>query len=263
MRKALALLFLTACHLAACDGSSTEDPGTGPRTQPTTAPTSSAKPSSDAGAADGGPHAASEALRRCAESAGELGSIADVVTRLNSLVAKGGDGACFVATLPRPLAVVATLNTASAQPAGGLGAPRIFFMLPKLVITAVPDGAGSKVLELGEWTGTRSTIKAEIGLPVTTPLAADAPFARILDGANDRTTCATCHAAEEPHPSIAKAFISDALRPANEVALADLEQLHTLCVDSGSASTRCDFIHALFDFGEVTQGAFSPVVSTQ
>lgn len=247
--------------LAACDGSSGDaEPASTPRTQPTTAPTSSAKPTTDAGAPQRGPHA-SEALVRCAESKGDLGSIADAVTRLNAIIANGGDGACFVATLPRPLAVVATLNVASAQPAGGRGAPRIFFMLPKLVITAVPEGDGSKVLELGEWTGSTSTIKGEVALPVTTPLAPDAPFKRILQG-TDRTVCATCHQREERHPTIANAFISDALRPTNVVTIEELEELHTLCTNAGTVSSRCDFIHALFDFGEITQGAFSPAVAT-
>src|SRR4029079_3523408 len=100
----------------------------------TTAPTSTTKPPKDAGTTtDAGPHTASAALRACAEAKGDIACIADVVTRMNAIVAKGGDGACFVATLPRPLAVVATLNTASAQPAGGSGAPRLLFMLPKVV----------------------------------------------------------------------------------------------------------------------------------
>lgn len=262
MRKALVPLVLAACSVVACDGSSSDtDPGFRPTGQPTTAPTSSTNVPKDGGSAEGGPHTASESLRRCAEAKGDVASITDAVTRLNAIIDKGGDGACFVATLPRPLAVVATLNVASAQPAGGRGAPRLFLMLPKLVITAVPDGEGSKVLEFGEWTGTRSTIKGEVAVPVTAPLPADAAFQRILSG-TERTTCATCHAAEERHPTIANAFISDALKPSNEVTLPELEELHTLCVTSENTSSRCNFIHALFDFGEITQGAFSPVVGT-
>lgn len=257
VRNVLVLLALAGCGSSSTDAA----PSPAPSTQATTAPTSSATPAKDAGASDGGgPHGASEALRRCAESKGEVRSITEAVTRLNSLIAKGGDGACFVATLPRPLAVVATFNKASAQPAGGLGAPRIFLMLPKLVITAVPDGEGSKVLEFGEWTGSTSTLKGEVALPVTAPLAADAAFTRILQTSGNTTTCGSCHGAEDPHPTIAKAFISDALRPSNEVSLPELEELHRLCIQAGTTGERCDFIHALFDFGEITQGAFSPAV---
>ena len=259
--EALSAALVLLPFVSACDGSSSDPaPAFVPTAQPTTAPTSAPSPS-DAGSSDGGPHAASEALRRCAQSKGDIGSIGDAVTRLNALIAEGGDGACFVATLPRPLAVVATLNTTSAQPAGGRGAPRLFFMLPKLVVSAVPDGEGSKVLEFGEWTGTTSTIKGEVALPVTAPLAADAAFQRILQG-NDKTTCGACHGGEERHPTIPDAFVSDALKPSYEVTLPELEELHALCIQAGSPSSRCNFIHALFDFGEITQGAFSPVVAT-
>lgn len=250
---------MIAVSLLGC-GSSSSEPG--PAGAPTSAPTSSSTPR-EAGAPDAGPHTASEALRRCAESKGELGSIADAVTRLNAIAAKGGDGACFVATLPRPLSVVATLGVTSAQPAAGRGAPRLFFMLPKLVISAVPDGEGSKVLEFGEWTGTTRTLKGEVGLPVTTPLAADAPFKRVLQG-TDRSLCATCHREEERHPTIPNAFVSLAFKPepGSFVTVEELTELHTLCTRAGDEGSRCNFIHALFDFGAITQGTFSPAVAT-
>lgn len=253
----LALVFLVAC-----DASSSE---AGPSSVPTSAPPDSSTPTpapKDAGAKDAGPHGASDALRKCAESKGEIGSIADAVARLGAL-APNGDGPCFVATLPRPLAVVATLGVSSAQPAGGRGAPRLFFMLPKLVISAVPFGEGSKVLEFGEWTGTTRTLKGEISLPVTGPLAADAPFSRVLQG-TDRTSCATCHRQEERHPTIPNAFTSLAFQPepGTFVTVPELEELHTLCTQADDPGSRCTFIHALFDFGEITQGSFSPVVQT-
>ncbi|MBX3192684.1 MAG: hypothetical protein KF819_37210 [Labilithrix sp.] len=257
MRRALGLLIV-----AACSSPRGEDPPA-PSAQPTTAPTSTAAPTKDAGPKDAGPHAANESLQRCAASKGDLGSIADAITRLNAISGKGGDAACFVATLPRPLAVVATLNMGSAQPAGGRGAPRIFFMLPKLVVAAVPEGQGSTVLEFGEWTGTTTTIKGEIAMPVTVALAPDAAFKKVLQG-NDRTTCATCHGQEARHPTIPDAFVSLALKPtpASELSLEDLEEIHELCVKTELVSPRCNFFHALFDFGEITQGAFSPVVGT-
>jgi hypothetical protein len=264
MRTVLASAFLAfLAFLPACDASSSE---VGPPSAPMPAPSASstaAPAPKDAGAKEAGPHAASEALVRCAESKGEIGSIAEAVARLNALAPKGGDGPCFVATLPRPLAVVATIGTTSAQPANGRGAPRIFFMLPKIVISAVPAGDGSKVLEFGEWMGSTRTLKGEIGLPVTTPLAADAPFTRVLQG-TDRTLCATCHREEDRHPTIANAFVSVAFKPepATVVTLEDLEELHRLCTQAGDAGSRCTMIHALFDFGEVTQGSFSPVVET-
>jgi hypothetical protein len=217
---------------------------------------------SDAGKKDAGPHVASDALLECAKSKGEIGSIADAVARVNALAPKG-DGPCFIATLPRPLAVVATTGVMSAQPADGRGAPRIFFMLPKLVISAVPAGDGSKLLELGEWTGTTRTLKGEIGLPVTAPLAADAPFTRVLQPPNG-TRCGNCHRQEEAHPTIPNAFISIAFQPepGTFVTVDELEELHTLCTQADDPGSRCAMIHALFDFGEITQGSFSPIVET-
>jgi hypothetical protein len=257
MRTVLALAFLVAC-----DGSSSEP---GPSSAPTSAPppSSTAPPAPrDGGAKDAGPHVASEALRRCAESKGEIGSIAEAIARISAL-APQGDGPCFIATLPRPLAVVATLGVSSAQPAGGRGAPRLLLMLPKLVISAVPAGEGSKVLEFGEWVGSTRTIKGEITLPVTGPLAADAPFVRVLQG-TDRTTCGTCHRQEERHPTIPNAFLSLAFKPepGTVLTVTELEELHTLCTQADDPGSRCTMIHALFDFGEITEGSFSPVVQT-
>ena len=231
------------------------------RTSPTAPPTATPPPK-DAGTNDAGPRHASDALIKCAASAGDIGSIAEAVARLNSL-SPNGDGPCFVATLPRPLAVVATTGSTSAQPAGGRSAPRLFFMLPKVVISAVPAGPGSSLLEFGEWVGSTRTLKGEVALPVTTPLAADAPFVRVLKG-TDRTICATCHREEEKHPTIPNAFISVAFQPepGTFVTVTDLEELHRLCTQVDDLGPRCAMIHALFDFGEVTQGSFSPVVET-
>ena len=95
------------------------------------------------------PHAASAELQACAKVSGEVGSIAAVVERLNALPGQP-DGACFAASVPRPLALVATTGITSAQPANSRASPRIFLMLPAVVAGVVPDGDGAKLLELGE-----------------------------------------------------------------------------------------------------------------
>jgi hypothetical protein len=152
MRTVLALVLLAACN------ASSTDVGSAPAsTAPSGSPTAS-QPPMDSGAKDAGPHGASAALQQCAKSKGEIGSIAAAVARLNAL-GPNTDVPCFIATLPRPLAVVATSGTSSAQPAVGMSAPRILLMLPKLVITVVPAGEGSKLLEFGEWLGSTRTIK--------------------------------------------------------------------------------------------------------
>lgn len=243
MRWPLALLLLGACD--ASSGESTSSFANAP------------------GLVDKGPaHVASDVLRRCAEAKGELSSITDAVARMNALL-PAADGPCFVATLPRPLAVVATTSVTSAQPAAGTSSPRIFFLLPKVVISAVPDGDGSRVLELGEWVTATRTLKGEVGLPITAPLAPDAAFQRVLQN-NDRTTCVACHRGEERYPSIPNAFVSAALKPERGtfVTVSELEVFHETCTREHDASARCAMLHAVFDFGDVTQGTFAPEVET-
>ncbi len=254
MRTALALVFLAAC------GSSSSE--TGPLPAPTPTSSTTPPPAKDAGAKDAGPHGPSDALLECAKSKGDIGSIADAVARLDALGPKS-NGPCFIATLPRPLAVVATSAKVSAQPAFGTSAPRLLLMLPKIVITAVAAGEGSKLLEFGEWVGSTRTVKAEIEIPLTAPLTADAPFLRVSKG-SDRTTCGTCHREEEPYPTIPNSFLSLAYKPepGTFVTLEELEALHDLCTRADDPGPRCAMFHALFDFGEVTEGSFSPAVAT-
>lgn len=251
MRWGLALSLLCACQSPAADA-------------PAPAPSSSSSVASpDAAAADAAPaHRASEALLRCAKEAGELSSIADTIVRLNALEAPA-DGPCFVATLPRPVAVVATIGATSAQPAAGASSPRLFLLLPKLVVSVVPAGEGSKLLELGEWVTSTRTLKGEVSLPVTAPLAPDAAFRRVFVGPGG-SVCATCHRNEAAHPSIADAFVSAAFKPAlgTFVTVAELRTLHDVCTRDDDPSERCAMFHALFDFGEVRQGAFASEVET-
>ncbi len=255
MRWAFVLLLLGG----ACDSTSSEEPPSSPSPQPTPAPSASSTPlPTDAGKV----HRTSDALRRCAETHGALSTIADALARLGALPQPAG-GPCFIATLPRPLAVVATTGVTSAQPAAGRLSPRLFFLLPKLVISAVPAGDGSKMLEFGEWVTASRTIKGEIGLPVTAPLAPDAAFQRVLQG-DDRTVCATCHRGEERHPSIPNAFVSEAYRPqpGTFVPVTELKALHETCTLADDPSERCAMLHAVFDFGDVTPGEFAPAVTT-
>ncbi|MBX3233747.1 MAG: hypothetical protein KIT84_09235 [Labilithrix sp.] len=256
-RRGFALVLpLVVGSLVGCDGApSAASPSVAPATS------SPARPDADAGAVQP-QHAASDALRRCAEVAGTPASIEDTMARLGALPAPA-DGPCFVATLPRPLAVVATRGVTSAQPAAGPSSPRLFFLLPKLVISAVPEGDGSKVLELGEWVTPSRTLKGEIDLPITTPPAADAAFRRVLQD-NGSTICATCHREEEQHASIANGYVSAAYKPepGTYVTLAALSSLHDACTRDDDPSARCAMLHAVFDFGAVTQGDFGPDVGT-
>jgi hypothetical protein len=207
---------------------------------------------------DAGAHQASVALRGCAEAAsGPVETIVQVITRLNALP-RPVSVPCFVATLGRPLELVATTSVVSAQPAGGPDSPRIFALGSGLALSVVPAGAGVQLIELGEWQTTTRTLKGELELPVSSELAADAAFMRI-EQSNQTTRCGICHGAEAPHPTIADAYVSTAFRPepGSEVKVTELVTMHQACVDSGDTGERCELFHALFDFGWVQQGAFS------
>lgn len=207
-------------------------------------------------------HPPSEALRACAVYAGELHTIADVIDRLNAMPAPVST-ACLVATVPRPLALVATDGTNSAQPATRRTSPRIFLRLEGLVIGVVPDGDGGKLLEFGEWDTPTRTIKGELEVPVLGPLAADAAYQHALYSESS-TACGLCHVGEEAHPTIPHAFISDAFRPLPEsvVPLDELRDMHEACVVNQDTSARCELFHALFDLGEVADGPFEDAVAT-
>jgi len=209
-------------------------------------------------------HLPSDALRACAQKVGEVRSIAETTARFNALLPTA-DASCFLATLPRPLSVVATSGLVSAQPAGGKGSPRLFFLSPNLVVSAVPAGEGSKVVELGEWVTPTRTLKGEIGVPVLAPLSPEGAFERIVVGSDrDRTMCATCHRFEERSSVVAGGFVSVAYKPepGTFVTVAELRALHDACTDTAEASARCEMFHAVFDFGEVREGAFARDVET-
>lgn len=207
---------------------------------------------------DGGGHAEPEALLRCAAAgAGAVTSIAQVVDRLNALP-HPVTGPCLVASLPRPLSVVATLEANSAQPAEGPHDPRVFLMPPGLVIAVVSSGTSARLLELGEWMTATTTLKGEIALPVTRSLESAEPFARLAAKKTDGvTSCGLCHESEVAHPSVPYGHVSAAFRPKTEVKLEALAAEHQACVTRHDASARCDLFHALFDFGALEQGAFA------
>ncbi len=214
----------------------------------------------DAGVPDAG-HQPSATLKACAASPAGVDSIAQAVERLNALPPPV-DNACFIASLARPLQLVASRSMFSAQPAPDAVDPRIFVLSPQLVLSVAPAGDGAALLELGQWYTPTRTLKGEVALPAAQPLAPDAPLTRVAQS-NGTTTCGLCHRSEVADPLADGGYVSDAYRPnpGEEVKLPGLAAIHQACVDSSEASARCELFHALFDFGEVKQGAFSPDVA--
>ena len=127
------------------------------------------------GPGDAGSHA-SAWLKACAavQKPPGMSTIAAAVERLNELP-RPVTVACFVAGLPRPLDLVGTFSVTSAQPAPRRDSPRIFVLLPGLVVSVVPAGESAGLLEFSQWITPTRTLKGEVKLPLDAALAADAP----------------------------------------------------------------------------------------
>lgn len=166
---------------------------------------------------------------------------------------------CVLRSLARPLRVVGSTETFSAQPAEGPESPRIFVLLDGLTLSVVPTGEGSPLIELGEPVDARRTRKAELAFPLRTPIAPGSWLDRVED-AEGGTTCAVCHTEEVPHPD--GGWTSVALRPraVHRVTVADLRRASLPCWRQ-DAPARCGLLEALLD-GEVEDGAFPSTYPT-
>jgi hypothetical protein len=204
---------------------------------------------------------AAQALSSCAALGGVAPrTIREAVERLNALPAPASL-ACFVASLPRPLSLVASSSPSSAQPSGGRDNPRIFIVSDTLTMSVVPDGTGRDLLEFGEWTTPLRSTKAELAFPLTRPVSHEAPY---QDRGDEQSVslCGLCHTGQEAHPSIPGALVSLALRPARyyEMTIADVRAVRDACEAPPSDTPRCQMLRALFDYGEVRQGKFDDEV---
>jgi hypothetical protein len=233
--------------------------------------------SASAGSADGGlrrdasvPGNAADAatepasLAACAALGGSAPTtIADVVLRINALPPPASL-ACLVASLPRPLSLVATTSPSSAQPADGHDSPRVFIVSDTLTLSVVAGGHAENLLEFGQWVTPLRSLKAELAFPLVRPLADDAPYKRVLAPDHATTVCRLCHSNETAHETIPNAFVSDALRVATyyDLPIDEVRTLRESCTRrSGEvAGARCDLLRALLDYGEVRQGAFDETI---
>jgi hypothetical protein len=69
---------------------------------------------------------------------------------------------------------------------------------------------------------------------------------------------AACEASSSPDTTSS----STEPEPGTFVKLAELQKLHDACARDDDPSERCAMLHAVFDFGEVTAGAFAQDVET-
>jgi hypothetical protein len=213
--------------------------------------------------------AAARALAACRARRARVEDLATgdaLVRHLNALPAPV-TVPCVLASLPRPLAVVATTSELSAQPAG-VGAPRVFVLTPAMVLSVVAAGEGAALLEFGERVGPRHSVKGELRLPPAGVIDPGAAFARVRV-ARGGTSCGACHHDESAAPDARGAFASFALRPVPG-SLVPLERLRAyaagVCLGVDDVSAACLFWRALFDGGAVVQGEFPadfPTITSQ
>lgn len=180
-------------------------------------------------------------------------TIAEVMERIDALPAPT-TLPCIVASLPRPLALEATSDVFSAQPAVGERSPRMFVQYPGLTLTIAPEGPGAAVLEFGEAAADGLTIKAEIALPLDGPVEPMAPYDRVAEVDGTGTTCGVCHSGEvEVEPGV---FASIPFRPHPEL-LVPVSRVRAEAEACGEATDdRCALLRAVFEHGEVFHAPF-------
>lgn len=191
---------------------------------------------------------------------GEPESIDDLVAYINAMDHPLSLD-CFLQSLDRPLRMSTTMSFFSAQPAIGRRSPRIFLFEGPLILSVVPEGEASALLEMGEERGMSRSIKAEIAFPVLTPLSPEAPFERLVLA--EVTACGVCHDQEVPIGDIDGAVISERLRPrVNEIVpVTELHEQYEQC-DASVEASRCSMLTALFGHGQVVEQNFPKYLPT-
>lgn len=206
---------------------------------------------------------------RCAPAAGTTGNPATIYELLNLMngLPHPLELPCLLESLDRPLALNATSNTQSAQPAAGKRSPRIFLLLNESLSLSLVPGAEAATLEFGERQLDESdlSVKGEVHFPIEHELAPADAFSRLTPAEStgltldEATSCGVCHDDEEPardYP-FRGAFASARVKPTSffAVDVAALQQERDAC-DGAAEPIRCAVLEALFDQGDVKQTPF-------
>lgn len=177
-----------------------------------------------------------------------LAKIVDAVALINKLP-KPLSIPCFVAAIPRPIELAATVSSFSAQPAKDKVHPRYIIHTKGLLITVAAEGFGKTHVEFGELTAdSTESVKGDLTFPVKEEVGPEAPYVEFFDKTGGKSSCALCHANERlvgnGYP--AEATISEALAPPPDKVLMryDVESLGTAC--EGNLSVACILTRAIF-----------------
>jgi hypothetical protein len=180
--------------------------------------------------------------------------VVDLLDRLNSPVTVP----CIVEALDRPLAINSTRGLVSAQPAESVHNPRIFILLEGVTLSIVPAGRGSELLEIGQYFSPSESLKAELYMPIATPVSNDDLYGHLRYN-ESITVCGLCHrdeylATEVGHPN---AYISTAYKPleVEQVPLDAVRAEHESC-NPDETPERCEIYSAIFDNGKVVHQDF-------
>lgn len=240
-----------------------------------------------------------EDLSRCsAPENANISGIESVVQWINAMP-KPLTLACFIASLPRPLAYNATSSTFSLQPAVGEHNPRIFINFGKLWLSFVPqedvekkvnsetgeeeyfwDEDGIQLLEMSvEVDSDRlhpQSIKGELTFPVLDTLPRNAAYARVLRESNpEQSRCSSaCHASEVIVDTVdgVPVFRSIMLRPlrVSDISHSYLVHQYLSCdpeLNTGRGPDnnewyRCQMLAAFLGRGSMTRTEFREEIFT-
>jgi hypothetical protein len=139
----------------------------------------------------------------------------------------------------------------------------MFLFSGNLVMSIAPEGVGSHLVELSEYTAPLRSIKAEMAFPLRDEVLPSVPYDRVRYG--DGTTCGGCHGPEDPLAGIgfARAYESDLIRPrTQEIVSLDYLKEQTATCDRDRETYRCDMLTAVFGHGDIDQRTFPPQART-
>lgn len=178
-----------------------------------------------------------------------------------NLLPRPVDLPCLLSSFERPLAVFATSNDFSAQPAYGPANPRTFLFFGDLAIAFVPKGPARNLIELSLFHTPTRSLKGEFEIPIEEPTFPESePYDHVLpeDPTIEGTSCSFCHFNEERDMTIAhRGYVSDVILPDpfHEVPLEDLWWQFEEC-QPDLEPDRCAIFDALLAHGEVTSYDF-------
>jgi len=199
--------------------------------------------------------------RRCKPAPGTTGSpttIAQAVALANGLPFPV-TAECYVEALDRPLRAEATTSRSSRQPAVDERSPRVFLWgSDTFVTTVVLGGEGRNLIEFGQFTTPRRSVKGELEFPLTEPISSATAFDQVRNLEHPTITrCFVCHDAERDEPGIPGGRSSLALRPrpSSVVDVASLSKERDLC-DPTAEPDRCRWLEALAGHGPIEHQPF-------